>query len=125
MTTHTKRKPRTKTLKKKRNHNKPVEINTSDKNVIGPDGNKYYGIVAPQYITKNGLRTKNRQARSSVWRGDYYRTKAGLTKDDLAKNPDGKIVSKRKQTMMKKNKSWKKYFGKRRAKTFKKKKTKN
>jgi hypothetical protein len=97
------------------------KYNKKKKDVVGPDGNLYYGIVAPQYITLNGVKTKNRQARAAVWRGDYYRTKSGLTIDDLSKDPRGKIVSKKKQKMMKKDNAWKKYFGKKMASTYKKK----
>jgi hypothetical protein len=94
------------------------------KTVRGPDGKMYYGIVAPQYITKNGMKTKNKQARAAVWRRDYYRTKSGLTYEDLSKDDRGKIVSKKKQDMMKKGDAWKKYFGKKRAKSFESKKDK-
>jgi hypothetical protein len=100
---------------------KKAKSDKPGKDVVGPDGNLYYGIVAPQYITLNGVKTKNRQARAAVWRGDYYRTKSGLTIDDLSKDPRGKIVSKKKQKMMKKDNAWKKYFGKKMASTYKKK----
>jgi hypothetical protein len=108
---------------KKAKSDKQGKSDKPGKDVVGPDGNLYYGIVAPQYVTVNGVKTKNRQARAAVWRGDYYRTKAGLTRDDLSKDQRGKIVSKKKQTMMKKGNSWKKYFRGKMAKTFKKKKT--
>ena len=90
-----------------------------EKNVKGPDGNTYYGIVAPSHLTVNGVKTKNKTARAAVMRGDYYRTRGGLTKNDLCYNKQGKIVSCKKQKHMKKSATWKKYFGKRRAKTFK------
>ena len=99
-----------------------------EKNVRGPDGKMYYGIVAPQYVTVNGVKTKNKHARAAVFREDYYRTKAGLTKGDLMKNSKGQIVSIKRSERMLKNSTWKKHLGKKRhkpfgIKTYKKKKT--
>ena len=41
--------------------------------------------------------------REEVWAGTKERTRGGLTKDDLIKNKRGKIVSKKRSEMARKN----------------------
>lgn len=43
-------------------------------------------------------------AKRLVWKGKYSKTRSGLTKSQLAKNKRGKIVSRAKQQVGKRNK---------------------
>merc|ERR1719201_1782330 len=57
---------------------------------------------------------KGKKAKAEIWRGKKIKTKKGLKKDDLMKNKDGKIVSKRRSQQGKESK-WSKATAKARA----------
>merc|ERR1711959_156616 len=57
---------------------------------------------------------KGKKAKVEIWRGKKIKTKKGLKKDDLMKNKDGKIVSKKRSQQGKESK-WSKATAKARA----------
>merc|ERR1712226_1720799 len=54
---------------------------------------------------KKSVIAKGKMAKSSVWKGTKAKTVGGLTKADLVKNKNGKVVSKKRVAASKKNKT--------------------
>merc|ERR1719203_318451 len=63
---------------------------------------------------KRSIVAKGKRAKIEIWQGKKIKTKKGLKKDDLMKNKEGKIVSKKRSQQGKESK-WSKATAKARA----------
>merc|ERR1711959_74239 len=63
---------------------------------------------------KKTIVAKGKKAKVEIWQGKKLKTKKGLKKEDLMKNKDGKIVSKKRSQQGKESK-WSKATAKARA----------